>query len=140
MKHLLVGLMMCSLGVNAQVFLKSGIGYSDKSLLTEVDAGYKLKVHQMSIGYVYIPYLYKSVYNVKYGYWLNNFNLHGGLGLVNKSDKENNVQAYSTFVLGAEYNTKEVLQNTRLYFGADLVDKSLTVKAGVKIFYDKIVR
>jgi hypothetical protein len=79
--------------VNAQVFLKSGIGYaSSKGLLTEVDMGYKHKVHQATLGYVYIPYDYKSFYNVKYGYWLGNFNFHAGLGLVNRGDCYGNVK------------------------------------------------
>jgi hypothetical protein len=133
--------LLFSNSVMGQIFLKSGVGYaSAKGMLTEVDGGYRFKKSQFSLGYVYIPADYKSFYNVKYGHYFGQFNVHGGLGLVNKGSKDGLLQAYGTYVLGAEYNTKEILQNTRIYFGADLIEKDVNLKAGIRILYTDLIK
>lgn len=144
MRKLLIAIMLViSTSSFAQVFLKSGIGvgYSTPvGFLTEADLGYKRNNHQVSGGYFYNSAVTKAFYNLKYGYWWNDFVFYGGVALVNRFENRPGtyyVSAYGTYIAGMEYNTVEVLQDSRLYFGLEVADANIGMKAGIKVFFNR---
>lgn len=144
MSRIIVTLLLCFSFFNSypQFLLKAGVGPASSKpigIITEVDGGYGKDDHQITIGYQFNPQISKTIFSIQYGYWYNNFTFHGGVGLVNRIINRSNdyyVRAYGTPIIGADYNFKEFAQRSRLYVGADVVDKTLNLKFGIKVFYD----
>lgn len=120
--------------------MKSGIGISTKTgFISEVDAGYFKYKNQLSIGWQFIPQVSKTFVSIKYGYWHKDFVFHGGVGLVNRIENrihDTYVHAYGATVIGAEYHFRQFAHYTRPYTGIDVVDKTVNLKFGIKVFYD----
>lgn len=137
-------LTMVSLSSSAQVFIKSSLGFSASNpggLVTDCDLGYQISgKHNLSIGYYHNSFISKVFYNTKYGYSTNSFIFFGGIGLVNHFYNEGQtykVSAYGSYDVGFEYHTEEILKGTNLYLGADVFDKTFSIKIGIRSFYKK---
>lgn len=129
--------------VFSQITIKSGIGLASSNpigIVSELDAGVIHKNSQLTAGWQFNPTINKTVYNIKYGYWYKSFTITGGVGLVNHFVNIANssyVYAYGTPIIGVEYNTKEFTKHSRVYFGIDVVDKTVLAKIGIKLIYDQ---
>lgn len=141
-KILAIALLFVSLSSYSQFFVKSAVGFAASTpggIMSESDFGYHIKKrHNLSIGINYNPFVYKSFYNVKYGFDFANFVFYAGMGLVNRSIKtEDNyyVSAYGSYVVGFEYHTNEILKHANIFAGSDVIDNTLNVKVGLRCWY-----
>lgn len=143
MRHVVI-LALCFnfLFSEAQIYIKTGAGIATSSptgLITEVDGGYLKNNNQLSLGWQFNPQISKTFFSIKYGYWYKDFVFHGGIGLVNQIENRATdyyAHAYGAPIIGFEYNFKEFTESSRTYFGVDVVDKTVNIKFGLKVFYD----
>lgn len=138
MKKVLLMIMMiiCCIGSNAQTYIKAGVNVpiNPLGIGIDLDFGYKLNIHQLSIGVVHDLYNDNVLFNAKYGVFIyDRYTIHAGIGYKNPST-DNKKEGYWTYIVGFEYNTKSALDG-RFYYGIDLSQKFISLKMGMKFKY-----
>lgn len=122
-----------------QPLLKTSIGLSSPTgRFAEVNAGFQYNKCDMTVGYLYNPARFKSVYSIRTTYWIDNFGISAGYGItkVNQLTSTNYTNRYGeALIVGVEYNVLQVLNRTKLTAGMDFVGGDANVKVGIKIRY-----
>lgn len=119
----------------SQVYVAAGAmikPYNKFGMGSNLDVGYRVGSSTFSIGYLHDIVNDKTLMNIRYGNVVyKNLLVTGGIAYADWSTDDIR-KGYYTYVIGVEYFTMELFKRSRVYYGLDVSQNKVFLKAGFK--------